>query len=109
MALFRAVHGSGRLLERRLTDGSIRHVIIRRARDAGVEGRVSGHGLRTGSAQRLATAGVFPVETQPARRRQPPFMPGRCAKGQPAKQGAVAGLRGGLRIRGYSEVNKTDS
>ena len=94
-ALFRPVHRSGRLRKGRLTKGSIRRIIIRRARDAGAEGRVSGHSLRVGSAQSLATAGASLVEMQVAGRWQSPVMPGRYAQGQLAKQGAVARLRYG--------------
>ena len=54
----------------RLTEGSIRRIIILRARDAGVEGRVSGHSLRVDGAQSLATAGVSLVEMQVAGRQQ---------------------------------------
>ena len=94
-ALFRPVHKSGRLRKGRLTKGSIRRIIIRRARDAGAEGRVSGHSLRVGSAQSLATAGASLVEMQVAGRWQSPVMPGRYAQGQLAKQGAMARLRYG--------------
>ena len=95
-ALFRPVHKSGRLRKGRLTERSIRRIIIRRARDAGVEGRISGHSLRVGSAQSLATAGASLVEMQLAGRWQSPVMPGRYAQGQLAKHGAVARLRYGL-------------
>ena len=50
----------------RLSTQSIRAIIQRRAQDAGIEGRVSGHSLRVGSAQSLATAGAFVVELQTA-------------------------------------------
>ena len=53
--------------EGRLTQRSIRSIIIRRARDAGVKGRISGHSLRVGSAQSLAAAGASLVEMQFAR------------------------------------------
>ena len=42
----------------RLSTQSIRAIIQRRAQDAGIEGRVSGHSLRVGSAQSLATVGA---------------------------------------------------
>ena len=94
-ALFRPVHKSGRLRTGRLTERSIRRIIIRRARDTGVAGRVSGHSLRVGSAQSLATAGASLVEMQLAGRWSSPVMPGRYAQGQLAQQGAVARLRYG--------------
>ena len=93
--LFRPLFKGGRLREGRLTERSIRRIIIQRARDAGVEGRISGHSLRVGSAQSLATAGASLVEMQIAGRWQSPVMPGRYAQGQLAKQGAMARLRYG--------------
>ena len=95
-ALFRAVNKSGRVQGERLTVRSIRRLITRRAKAAGVDGRVSGHSLRVGSAQSLATAGASLVEMQVAGRWQSPAMPGRYAQGQLAKRGAVARLRYGL-------------
>ena len=94
-ALFRAVNKSGRVYGERLTARSIRSIITRRARAAGVEGRVSGHSLRVGSAQSLATAGASLVEMQVAGRWESPNMPGHYAQGQLARQGAVARLRYG--------------
>ena len=82
------VVGSGRLGVR-----TVRAIITRRARDAGVEGRVSGHSLRIGAAQSLAAAGASVVEMQTAGRWTSPTMPGRYARGQLAGRGAVARLR----------------
>ena len=94
-ALFRAVHRSGRVQAKRLGSRSIRRILVCRARDAGLEGRISGHSLRVGSAQSLATAGASLVEMQIAGRWRSPAMPGRYAEGQLAKQGATARLRYG--------------
>ncbi|MDE0332302.1 MAG: tyrosine-type recombinase/integrase [Nitrospinae bacterium] len=94
-ALFRPILKSGRVRNRRLTQRSIRRIIIRRARDAGVKGRISGHSLRVGSAQSLASAGASLVEMQLAGRWRSPAMPGRYARGQLAKRGAVARFRYG--------------
>lgn len=77
----------------RLSDRSIRAIVKRRAAEAGVDGRVSGHSLRVGAAQSLAAAGASVVEMQQAGRWQSPDMPGRYAKGQLAARGAVARLR----------------
>ena len=93
--LFRPVLKSGRVRNRRLMQRSIRRIIINRARDAGVKGRISGHSLRVGSAQSLAAAGASLVEMQLAGRWRSPVMPGRYARGQLAKRGAVARLRYG--------------
>ncbi len=94
-ALFRAVHRSGRVQAGRLSERGIRRIIVRRAREAGLEGRISGHSLRVGSAQSLVTAGASLVEMQIAGRWRSPAMPGRYAQGQLAKQGATARLRYG--------------
>ncbi|MDE0005221.1 MAG: tyrosine-type recombinase/integrase [Rhodospirillaceae bacterium] len=94
--LFRAVHRSGRVQEGRLTKRSIRRIVTRWGRAAGVEGRISGHSLRVGSAQSLASAGASLVEMQLAGRWRSPVMPGRYAQGQLAQHGAVAKLRYGL-------------
>ena len=95
-ALFRALSRAGRLRCGRLTDKSIRCIIARWGRAAGVDGRVSGHSLRVGGAQSLASAGASLVEMQLAGRWRSPAMPGRYAQGQLAQQGAVARLRYGL-------------
>ena len=79
----------------RLSTVSVRAIIQRRAADAGIEGRVSGHSLRVGGAQSLAAAGASVVEMQTAGRWQSPSMPGRYARGQLAARGAVAKLRYG--------------
>ena len=65
------------------------------AEAAGITGRVSGHSLRVGSAQSLASAGASVVEMQQAGRWQSPSMPGMYARGQLASRGAVARLRYG--------------
>ena len=94
-ALFRSLYKSGRLREGRLMKRSIRSVIIRRARDAGVQGRISGHSLRVGSAQSLAAAGASLVEMQSAGRWRSPVMPLRYAEEKLAGGGAVVRLRYG--------------
>ena len=93
--LFRAVNKAGRVRCGPLTDKSIRQIIIRWGKAAGVDGRVSGHSLRVGGAQSLASAGASLVEMQLAGRWESPEMPGRYAQGQIVQQGAVARLRYG--------------
>ena len=68
---------------------------VRRAGAADLEGRFSGHSLRVGGAQSLASAGASVVEMQTAGRWQSPSMPGRYARGELAARGAVARLRYG--------------
>ena len=95
-ALFRAIDKTGRVHGERLTTRTVRRIVIRRARAAGVDGRVSGHSLRVGSAQSLAMAGASLVEMQVVGRWRSPIMPGHYARGQLARQGAVARLRYGM-------------
>ena len=73
--LFRAVDKTGRMHGERLTTRTVRRIVTRRARAAGVDGRVSGHSLRVGSAQSLAMAGASLVEMQVVGRWRSPVMP----------------------------------
>ena len=91
--LFRQVLKDGATVTGRLGARSIRSIITRRAADAGVAGRVSGHSLRVGSAQSLAAAGTGLVELQEAGDWQAPTMPAHYARHQLAARGAVAKLR----------------
>ena len=90
--LFRALTKGGKVRSG-LSARSIRTIIARRAKAAGVPGRVSGHSLRVGSAQSLAAAGASVVEMQQAGRWKSPSMPGQYARKQMARRGAVARLR----------------
>ena len=94
-ALFRAFYKGGRLREGRLTERSVRSIIARWGSAAGAEGRVSGHSLRVGGAQSLASAGASLAEMQAAGRWRSPAMPGRYAQEQPAERDAVKRLRYG--------------
>ena len=78
-----------------LSTRAARAIIQRRAADADLQGRFSGHSLRVGSAQSLAAGGASLVEMQTAGRWQSPTMPGHYARGQLAARGAVARLRYG--------------
>ena len=74
----------------------IRETAKRRAAAAAdIEGRVSGHSLRVGSAQSLVAHGATIVEIQIDGRWSSPQMPGHYARAQLAGQGAVARLRYG--------------
>lgn len=92
-ALFRRVRKGGVVEASALSVESIRAIIQRWARAAGVTGRVSGHSLRVGSAQSLVSAGATLPELQQAGRWLSPEMPARYARGELAGQGAVARLR----------------
>ena len=61
-ALFRRIRRGDNITDRRLTVDGVRKIIKRRARAAGVEGKISGHSLRIGSAVSLAQAGAVCCE-----------------------------------------------
>ena len=92
--LFRPVKG-GSVEAARLGPGAVRATIKRRAAQAGITRRVSGHSLRVGAAQSLAERGVSLAELQVIGRWTSPAMSGRYVRGQEASRGAVARLRGG--------------
>ena len=94
-AMFWRVRRGGHAQPERMTARAIRTVIAKRAANAGVEGRISGHSPRVGSAQSLAAAGASVVEMQTVGRWKSPTMPGRYSRGQLAARGAVARLRYG--------------
>ena len=96
--LFRPVVG-GSIEPKRLGPNSVRAAIKRRAKEAGIDGRVSGHSLRVGAAQSLAERGVSLVELQVLGRWKSTAMPGRYVRGQEASRGAVARLRGRKKLQ----------
>ena len=94
--LFRPIRVRGSGNTGALSPRSIRSVIQKRARQAGITGaRISGHSLRVGSAQSLALRGASLVELQQAGRWSSPDMPGRYVRGQRASRGPVARIRYG--------------
>ena len=94
-ALFRAVNKGG-VVGERLGVRSIRRIITRRAADAGIVGRISGHSLRVGAVQCLVAAGASLVDLQLAGDWTSPHMPAHYARHQLAARGAVARLRYGV-------------
>ena len=94
-ALFRRVRRGGHPAPARLSAAAVREIVKRRAADAGVPGRVSGHSLRVGSAQSLAAAGAGEAELREAGDWTDPAMPARYTRHQTAARGAVARLRYG--------------
>lgn len=88
--LFRPVDRWGRVSDRGLGPDSVRAAIKRRAAAAGIEGRVSGHSLRIGTAQKLAEEGTSLVEIQKEGRWKSSDMPAYYVRGQVASRGAVA-------------------
>ena len=93
--LFRRVRRGGVVGDAPLSTQAVRQIIKRRAAAADLEGHFSGHSLRVGSAQSLASQGASLVEMQTAGRWQSPAMPGHYARGEFAARGAVARLRYG--------------
>ncbi|MCY3875136.1 MAG: tyrosine-type recombinase/integrase [Rhodobacteraceae bacterium] len=79
-----------------LSERSVRTIIARRVADAGVEGRVSGHSLRVGSAQSLVRAGASMAELKQAGRWQSDRNPAHYTRDERARSGAVARFRYGI-------------
>ena len=81
-ALFRRIRRGDHIQGSRLTVNGARHAIKGWASVAGVEGFISGHSLRVGSAVSLAKAGASVVEKQEAGRWKSPQMPAHYAKAE---------------------------
>ena len=94
-ALFRRIRRGDRIQKNRLHSHSARRIIQKRAADAGVEGFISGHSLRVGSAMSLASAGASIVDMQVAGRWKSSQMPAHYAKAELAERGAVARFKDG--------------
>ncbi len=93
--LFRWIRRGDNITGGRLTIDGVRKVIKRRARAAGVEGKISGHSLRIGSAVSLAQAGASVVNMQVAGRWKSPQMPAHYARAELVEQGAIARFKYG--------------
>lgn len=94
-ALFRRIRRGDNITDARLSVVGARTIIKRRAREAGVEGFISGQSLRIGSAVSLAQAGASVVDMQVAGRWSSPEMPAHYAKKELAEQNAVARFKYG--------------
>lgn len=94
-ALFRRIRRGGHVTQERLTVRGARDAIKRWAAESGIEGFISGHSLRVGSAVSLAQAGATVVDMQTAGRWKNPEMPAHYAKAELAERGAVARFRYG--------------
>ena len=94
-ALFRWIRRGDNIAGTRLTIDGVRKIIQRRARAAGVEGKVSGHSLRIGSAVSLAQAGASVVNMQVAGRWKSPQMPAHYARAESAARGGIARFKYG--------------
>ena len=96
-ALFRHIRRGDHIQPTRLHPHSARRIIKNRAADAGVEGFISGHSLRVGSAVSLAQAGATVVDMQVAGRWKSSQMPAHYAKAELAERGAIARFKDGKR------------
>ena len=96
-ALFRRIRRGDHIHDERLTAHSARRIIKKRAAAAGVEGFISGHSLRVGSAVSLAKAGASVVDMQVAGRWKSAQMPAHYAKAELAERGAIARFKDGKR------------
>ena len=94
-ALFRRIRFQNHVTEDRLGVKGAREAIRRRAAEAGVEGVISGHSLRVGSAISLAEAGASVKEVQRAGRWQEPTMPARYVREAPEEGSAVRRYKDG--------------
>ena len=91
--VFRHIRRGGHVQSDRLTTFSARRIIQKRAHAAGVEGFISGHSLRVGSAVSLAQAGATVVDMQVAGRWKSSQMPAHYVKAELAERGAIARCR----------------
>ena len=96
-ALFRHIRRGDHIQSNRLNPHSARRIIKKRAADAGVDGFISGHSLRVGSAVSLAQAGASVVDMQVAGRWKSSQMPAHYAKAELAERGAIARFKDGKR------------
>jgi site-specific recombinase XerD len=94
-ALFRQIRRGDNIQKNRLHHHSARRIIQKRATNAGVDGFISGHSLRVGSAVSLASAGASVVDMQVAGRWKSPKMPAHYAKAELAERGAIARYKDG--------------
>ena len=95
--LFRHIRRGDHIQPTRLHPHSARRIIKKRATRAGVEGFISGHSLRVGSAVSLAQAGATVVDMQVAGRWKSSQMPAHYAKAELAERGAIARFKDGKR------------
>ena len=96
-ALFRRIVRGDHIQESRLTVNGARNAIKEWASVAGVEGFISGHSLRVGSAVSLAQAGASVVEMQVDGRWKDSRMPSHYASAEIAQNSATARIEYGKR------------
>ena len=96
-AVFRHIRRGDHIQSNRLNPHSARRIIKKRAQAAGIEGFISGHSPRVGSAVSLAQAGATVVDMQVAGRWKSSQMPAHYAKAELAERGAIARFKDGKR------------
>lgn len=94
--LFRPVNKAGRVADSRLSARSMRDIVKRRATAAEIEGRVSSHSLRVGSAQSLRDRGATTADLMAAGRWNRVETMAGYVRVQDAAFGPVARLRYGV-------------
>ena len=94
-ALFRRIRYYKHVTKDRLGVKGAREAIRRWAREAGIDGAISGHSLRMGSALSLAEAGASVKEVQRAGRWQDLTMPARYVREAPAEESPVEKYKDG--------------
>ncbi len=94
-ALFRRVRCQRYICPGRLSADGARGAIKQRAKQAGIDGFISGHSLRVGSAISLAQAGAGIPDMQAVGRWKDSNMPARYASVQLAERSAIARLKYG--------------
>ena len=94
-ALFRRIRRGDNITSSRLSVQGARNAIKHRAHAAGVEGFISGHSLRVGSAVSLSQAGASVVDMQVAGRWKSHQMPAHYARAELADQNAIARFKYG--------------
>lgn len=94
-ALFRRIRFQNHVTEERLGVKGARAAIQRWAAEAGIEGFISGHSLRVGSAVSLARAGASVVDMQTAGRWKSADMPARYVREAPEEGSPVERYKDG--------------
>ena len=94
-ALFRRIRRGDNITDSRLSTDGARQTIKRRARAAGVEGCISGHSLRAGSAVSLVQAGASVADVQVAGRWKSPQMSAHYASAELAEGEGIAQFKYG--------------
>lgn len=93
--LFRPINETyNRIRKTGINKDSILRIIKKRAKAAGIEGRITGHSFRIGAAQSLTARGATLVELQIAGRWQSADMVAHYAKKVAVSQSCVARIRG---------------